>query len=438
MRYTAGQIVFWLTLYLVLAVAPMELALVGAVPETRSFWIELSVMLGFLALSTLNLQFVVTGRFRWFAAGFGLDNLLQFHRQTGIFALLLVLTHPLILLVHDRGFLAYLDPRENLPRAVFLCFAVAATTAIVVTSLFRLSLGLSYERWRLIHGALSLGVILIGLAHVLQVGHYSAPFWKQAVFVAMTAGAAYLLLHSRIIRPLRMRRRPYRVVAVTEGRGPSVTVALEPEGHEGMDFRPGQFAWITIGDSPLSMQQHPFSIASSPGRRRYEFTMKGQGDFVSSVKDIPVGTRAFLEGPYGAFIHGPEEARDAVFIAGGVGITPIMSMLRAYRDRGARRDLMLIYTNKDWESVIFRDEIEALKEAIGLRVVHVLDKPEPGWTGETGRIDADLLARHLPADVGAYDYFLCGPPRMMDAVEPLLRQRGIAARRIFSERFNMV
>jgi predicted ferric reductase len=77
--------------------------------------VEFGALLGFLGMAVLNLQCVITGRFRWFAAGFGFDNLLEFHKQKGIFALVLILAHPGILLVANPEFIAYFDPRQNLP-----------------------------------------------------------------------------------------------------------------------------------------------------------------------------------------------------------------------------------------------------------------------------------------------------------------------------------
>jgi len=85
-----------------------------------------------------------------------------------------------------------------------------------------------------------------------------------------------------------------------------------------------------------------------------------------------------------------------VLIAGGIGITPMMSMIRTLADRGDRRPLVLLYGSRDWESVTFREELESLKTRLALTVVHVLSELPPGWTGEQGRITAEVFRRHLP------------------------------------------
>ena len=98
-------------------------------------------------------------------------------------------------------------------------------------------------------------------------------------------------------------------------------------------------------------------------------------------------------------------------IAGGVGITPMMSMIRTLADRGDTRPVILLYGSKDWESITFREELEALKARLNLTVVHVLADPPPGWTGERGFITAEVFKRHLPPPYADHEYFICGSER---------------------------
>lgn len=429
----------WLMAYAALALVPMAIALAGEVPPARGMWQEFAAMLGLLGLGVLSAQAVVSGRQRWFARGLGQDDLLQFHRQTGLFAWLLVFAHPLAMFLADPAHLAYLDPRVNALRAVSLSFVLLAIVALVASSLWRLHFGLGYERWRLLHGGLALAIVTLGLGHALMVGHYTGPGWKKVLLVAAVGGALWLMLETRLRRPWRARRRPWRVVSIEAGRGDVHTLRLQPEGHAGLRFRPGQFAWLTLGDTPWRLQQHPFSMASSADDTEVAFTIKAAGDFTGALGDLDPGGHAWLEGPYGVFTYAPGDSKaGAVFIAGGVGITPIMSILRTARDRGAREPLWLLYGNECWDEVIFRDELAALASELPLTLVHVLAEPHPGWDGETGMLDGDLLARHLPADVADLPCYVCGPEAMADAVEPILLARGVPAKHLYSERFDMV
>jgi ferredoxin-NADP reductase len=125
-----------------------------------------------------------------------------------------------------------------------------------------------------------------------------------------------------------------------------------------------------------------------------------------------------------------------VLIAGGIGITPMMSMARTLADRGDKRPVMLFYGSKDLESATFREELDALQSRLDLRLVHVLADALPHWTGERGRIDAALLSRHLPKPYAEHEYFICGPNPMMDAVEAALGQLGVPMSKFHSERYS--
>ena len=440
MKYTYLQALGWLGAYILLAVLPLLILFVGHLPPSRGFLTELGVGLGFIGLSMMGLQFVLTGRFRRFAMGFGLDNMLQFHRQAGLIATGFILAHPVILIASNPAYAAFYDPRVSTPRAMALITVTIALVAIVTTTLWRRSFGIPYEWWRTGHGMLALLIVLIGLGHVLMIGYYVDPLWKQLVWIGFTGGAMALLIHGRIIRPLALNQYPWKVAEVRPETGPTWTIALEPDGHDGLDFQPGQFGWLTIGPTPFSLQQHPFTIASSAEKPRcIEFTIKQLGDFTATIKDIPAGTPAFVEGPFGAFVLGEEtQQHGAVFIAAGVGITPVMSILRTLRDRGDAPSMQLIYANQSPQTTIFHDELESLAGQLPLELIHVFEQPPPNWQGHQGLVTPEILEDVLWDDDGKRRYFICGPQPLMDAVEQYLIDRGIDGRRIVSERFEIV
>jgi len=433
------QSALWLGPYLILILAPTGFVLLFTPHPSRGFWIEFGVGLGFAGLIMLCLQFVLTARFGRVAAVYGQDAMLQFHRQMGIIAVVFIVAHHTLLLVVEPTYVEFLDPRANLPRALALVFVLLALGLLVIPALWRKRLGIPYEWWRLGHGILSFMVVGIGLAHTFRVGHYVSEWWKQAFWAGLIGMAVILLLHVRVIRPLMMRRHPYRVVEVRRERGNSWTLVLEPEGHVGMNFRAGQYAWLTLDDSPFSLRQHPFSFSSSAlSPRRLEFTIKELGDFTRTIGQVQPGSRAYLEGPFGAFNIDDNASGEMVFIAGGIGITPIISMLRTLRDRGDRRPLTLIYANNRWEEVIFREEFDELRRDLNLRVMHVISSPAEDWEGEKGYVTDEILDRHLPSPENRdVEYFICGPEPMMNVAEHALLSRGIALRYIHAERFDI-
>ncbi len=430
----------WLSAYFGIVIFTTLLFLAGDIPPPRTFSIEFGVMLGFALLLTIALQFLLTGRFSGVGAPFGTDAVLQFHRYAGILLVIFLVGHPLILFIADPEYVKFLDPRENAPRAITLVLASIAMTLIVVLSLWRKSIGLSYEWWRLSHGLMSAGVVLVGIAHAWQVEHYVQGWWKRGLLVSVGGSAIFSYAHVRIVRPWKMRRYRYRVAEVRDERGDSATIALEPVGHTGMTFRAGQYAWLTLGDSPFTLQQNPYSFSSSdqlsPGR--LEFTAKELGDFSERIADAETGSDAFLEGPYGLFCL-EDEAPGAIFIMGGIGITPAISILRSARDRSDQRPFIVIYGNSRWDEIAFRNELESLQRQMNLRVVHVLSDAgdDPNWQGETGYITQEILQRQIGDQERDYPIFVCGPEPMMDSVEEALLAIGIPLHQIRAERFDI-
>jgi predicted ferric reductase len=280
---------------------------------------------------------------------------------------------------------------------------------------------------------------VLAVIHVLFAGYYINEPWKRGLWTVITVSWVALLVYVRIVKPLRMLKHPWRIASVQPESGNAWTVTVVPEGHAGMAFLPGQFAWLTVARSPFSLSEHPFSIASSaaPGGP-LEFTIKELGDFTRTIKNIQPNTRAYLDGPYGAFTtdYFPDAA-GFVFVAGGVGIAPIMSMLRTLAVRKDPRPMWLFYGNRVWEGVIFRDEIESLREVLSLQVVHVLQEPPPEWAGETGLLNAALFRRLLPPAAFAFEVFVCGPKPMLSLVERALHTAGMPLTRIHSELFDL-
>jgi ferredoxin-NADP reductase len=168
--------------------------------------------------------------------------------------------------------------------------------------------------------------------------------WKQDLWIALTIFWVALLVYVRIVKPLFILRRPYLVSEVREERGDTFTLVMQPDGHPGFRFRPGQFGWLTLWGSPFKITGHPFSFSSSAAATdgRVEMSIRKLGDLTREIDRTPVGSRVYLDGPYGAFTIG-NPADMHVLIAGGVGITPLMSMIRTLADRGDERPIVLLY-----------------------------------------------------------------------------------------------
>jgi predicted ferric reductase len=427
----------WLGVLIGICLAPLAFALMSTDRAGQGFWTDFSVALGFVGLALMGIEFALVARVKPVAEPFGTDALVDFHRQIGYTGLAFVLVH-VALSAQWRQLMSF-QPANTPARVLVGAVAAGALVVLVATSVWRRRLRLSYEVWQVLHAVLAVIAVVAALVHVLLVNYYVDTVWKQALWSLMAAAFIWLLVWVRLLRPLQMRRRPWTVERVRPERDRTTVLTLRPSGHDGLRFEPGQFAWITVDRSPFSVTSHPFSLCSSAETNgSVEVAIKAAGDFSSSVATVERGTRVYLDGPHGVFSIDQYEGAGFCLIAGGVGIAPALSMLETLADRGDVRPIVLFAGNREWDTIIFRNRVADLVARLNLTVVHVLEEPPPDWTGETGYLDAAILARHLPAGYQRFQFFACGPKAMLDAVETALVQLGTPADRIHTERFDWV
>lgn len=438
--HRAMTAITWTALYAVVVVGPLMLMLVGGVPPARGFWVEFSLALGFLGLAQLAVQFVLIARFRRISAPYGIDAIMYYHRQIGMLAVLVVAAHAMVLVAHEPAMRRLLNPFGGSWASRTGVWSLMALVVLVLLSVFRRPLRLSYEWWRTSHGALAVASAVLALVHVTLAGPYVTSGWKPAFWIAFVSAGVAALGYLRLVRPLQEARRPYRVVEVRPEAERTWTLAVEPVGHAGLRFEPGQFAWLKLGRE-FGLDEHPFSFSSSAERpERLEFGIKEVGDFTRALPAVRPGTAVYLDGPHGAFSIDRVHSAGYVFIAGGIGIVPILSMVRTMADRGDRRPALLIYAAKSVGHLAYRGELDALVERAPEQfgVVYVLEEPPGGWTGETGWVTRELLERHWPRERIVRDVLICGPDPMIVKVDAALRGMGVAAARLHAERFDLV
>ncbi len=427
----------WIGVFLGVTIGPLVFAVIGVSGPGRGFATEFSAALGFIGLSLIGLEFAIVARFRAVTEPFGSDALVQFHRAIGLVGLGLVGVHVAISAPWDLVIRPF-DP-DTPARVRWALLAVLALLALIGSSVWRTRLRLSYESWQMLHAVLAVTVIGSSLMHALLVDYYLSTTWKRLLWTAMAAAFVIVLVWVRIAKPLLMWSKPWTVERVTAERGQTTTLTLRSDGHDGFDFLPGQYAWFAIGRSPFALTKHPFSFSSSSEADGVvEVSIKALGDFTSTVGNLDVGTKVFIDGPHGVFSPDLFEGPGFGLIAGGIGITPTMSILRTLADRDDSRPIVAFVASSTWEDVTFREELEMHAQRPSVTLVHTLSNPPEGWAGETGRINGEMLRRHLPERCQRWQFFICGPNPMMDAMEVALLSLGVPDSRIHTERFSWV
>jgi len=260
---------------------------------------------------------------------------------------------------------------------------------------------------------------------------------EMAVVVLLIASAAAYVFH-RFIGPVRRRRQLYQIVSVAREIKNVWTLTFRPpDGLMRFSYLPGQFQFLTFDAG--AGEEHPFTISSSPTQEGcHAATIKESGDFTRTVGTMRPGDLVAVQSPFGRFSYAlyPEE-HDLVFIAGGIGITPFMGMLRHMRDNRADKEVLLLYTNRTEADIAFREELDRISSQSSprLSIVHILSRSGDAWDGQRGHIDRTLIQKKVIGDLRTKVFYLCGPPSMMTATIVVLLELGISSRRIRSERF---
>lgn len=428
----------WIGIFVLVVLAPVLILFTGPHPPGRELWRELSVALGFAGLSLMGMQFIPTARLPFLAKLFPMDTLYSFHHRISMAGFVLAMAHPLILAVGNPYTIRLLNLADAPWRARAGVIGIILFVLLIITSMWRKNLRIRYESWRAIHDVIAVAAVVLALYHMFMVNHYMDHAPQRAYWIGVASLWGMATLYIRVARPLQLLHRPYRIAEVRPERGNAWTLVIEPDGHPGLRFTAGQFAWLTIRTSPFSFRDNPFSFSSSAEvRGRIEFTIKELGDFTATVGELKRGERVYVDGPFGTFAIEQHDAPGYVMIAGGIGSVPVMSILRTMADRKDLRPVIFFYGNPDWESVTYREDLEILEQRMNLKVVHALSHPPEGWQGETGYFNAAILDRHLPANRAELHYFVCGPIPMITAIEKALRDLGIPLNKIHTENYEM-
>jgi predicted ferric reductase len=433
-----------LGLYVGIVLAPVTIAAVIGV-ESGSMIHEMGKNAALVAFVIIFLQVFLVARIKWIERPFGLDMVIRFHRNMAVLAAALLLSHPL-LMAAAWGDWGLLNPM-GLSWVVWLGqIALVLLIINIGLSVYQKKLKLKFELWRLGHNISGLLILGLIFTHSWIIGHDLEMRAMRAIWIIILSATVLMYLYHRLFRPWQRKRRAYEVVDVQQESSDVWTIKLAPPAGETIaPYLPGQFHFLTFYRAKdLPVEEHHWTISSSPAERGYvSSTIKELGDFTATISRTRKGDRASVHGAFGRFsyvLH-PKE-NDLVFIAGGIGITPLMSMLRHMRDTAEKRSVLLFYANPEAGKIVFRQELEEMEDGRypALKVVHVLDRPDNDWTGETGRVDREKIRRFCGQgnDLKEKVFYICGPEKMRDSVIRDLTSLGVPDNRMRTEIFSFL
>ncbi len=371
-------------LYVVMATHTIALALIwlngswndaiGA--DSAARLVAYGRLAGLVLTSATLAQFLLMSRAPWLEQAFGLDRLARVHHTIGKYFLLPLVLHPILITAGYASYsgLPYLQQYIGMLQYDDMLGAVAGFwifLGIIVYSLLQVWKKWNFERWYYVHLAMYVA-IAISFGHQLELGGDFTTNMLPAVY--WYAAYAITALHVALFRfglPLyRNWKHQFTVTRMATETPDTASVYITGTQLDAFKFHGGQFLFLRFLAKPFYPESHPFSISKNYDGASVRHTIKGIGDFTKTISQIPLGTKVFVEGPYGIFTAQRSRTNKVLAIAGGIGITPFIAVLEDLAKAG--KDVVLIYGNKTEADIALRGELEALSAKYAFSIHHVL------------------------------------------------------------------
>lgn len=427
-------------IYVLIISLPLITVAIGNPAVGIGFVFELGKIFALLAFTILALQPVLSARIHWIEKPFGLDMVLLFHRNMAVFAAILLLAHPVLLsagigdysLIYSTEVQAFV----YIGRAVLLILLIQ-----VILSAFRMTLRIEFEKWRALHNLFALTLVLGAFLHGWLANNDLQLLSMKIIWIALLLMAlSFYLYHKVFVRFIKEKR--FKIVAVEQESEKVNTLKMEPlDGSAVEHYLPGQFHFLTLHREKFPAEEHPFTISSGGTSDRFVCsTIKMSGDFTHTIPQTKPEQQVTIRGPYGRFSYllYPKE-KNIVFIAGGIGITPFISMLRHMDATSSDHSVLLLYANKTIRNIVFGEELSQMQKRknIDLKVIYYLSHPEEDWQGESGHITGDKIKQHCAKDFHKRSFWLCGPAPMQKSLLKQISDLGISTKQIHAENFSL-
>ncbi len=408
--------------------------------ESESLWYKFGIdrelllsgqMVGLVTAILLNCQVLLAARLPFFDRLLGLDRVYLLHRCNGLAILALGCSHAVLVLAPEG--------LRNLPIGwKYWPELVGAGLLLLLLLLVAGAWGrtwfkLPYSLWRRLHRPLGYSALGLLAVHASKVSDSFARPVPRAALWSMLLLVVATVVGRKIIRWHRNRRLPGIIRQLTRVGDAITALTVELPPQRTFRYLPGQFVFLGL-PTALPGEPHPFTIVSTPAERGgLQFMIKASGDWTSGIAGVSVGQRVWLDGPFGLFNHLARDVHDEVIlVAGGIGITPMLGMLRYMANSSAPPRSTLIWSNRDEKDMFLGAELDELLRAIPTSTLHlVYTRRSDGG----GRLDQERL-RTLVGNIDrSARIFLCGPASMMQDLSRAFRRLGFSGRNIYSEKF---
>ena len=369
--------------------------------------------------------------------GIGTDRLARWHAMGGRYVITLVTGHVLLIIWgyavtgHEKVTSETVSLVLTVPDVLMATVAWFLLLGVAAFSMRAARRRVRYETWYYAH-LYTYMAIALAFSHQFALGPaFEDNLAARVAWSALYAVVAAALLWYRVIIPVRSALRHQFTVQSVRPEAPGiVSVLISGRGLDRLRAEPGQFFRWRFLTRELWWQSHPYSLSAMPQPDLMRITVKALGDHSGSLANLRPGTRIIAEGPYGAFTPALT-GRRVLFIAGGVGITPIRAMFAALPKRMSG-GVTLLYRASHPRDVVFSRELNAIASDRRAALHYLIgSRDQLGYDP----IDADHLQRTVPG-LHRYEAYVCGPAGMTQAAVAALLAAGVPRRRIHQESFD--
>ncbi len=381
-----------------------------------------------IAMPLFSISFFLSGRYRFLEDFFGgMNKVYVAHHITGGIAFILLMLHPLFLAV-TRAMISWKTAAEFfLPSPDWgLNFGIISLAVLMLLMVFTYFIKLKYYIWHFTHKFM--GVAFgFGILHVLLIDSdvSVSPSLKWYLLILAMIG---LIVYSQrtLFGSSLVKRFTFTVIAVEQVHPEVWNIRLR-DTSEKFNYLPGQFVFVKFYGQDISDEIHPFTISSSPEDADLTLTVKKIGDFTAELGKIRPGNTAKIEGPFGRFFD--TEAKNQIWIAGGIGVTPFLSKARSLKNLNYAVDFY--YLVKKQSDAVYLDEILAIAALEPNFRVCLYD------TSVEKRITGEIIAQ-MSGSLEKKDIYICGPPPMMASLRQQFNKLGVQNSRIHTEEFQLL
>lgn len=396
----------------------------------------LGAITGIFAYVWLTFTFILTARPKRVETSLGQDSLIKFHIIMGWVITSLVFLHMVLTMMSSN---ADFPASAVLMSGGFIVLLLLALLFLAKKPEPGKTLAIRFNISTIIHNFTMLLTLMLW-GHVFRAKTSNDFLVLKILYSVHFLIALGFWSYHKFLRRFLLQKVAYELTEIRKESQDIWSLVLTGPNDKIMAFEEGQFGYISIIQKGFPKEFHPFSFASSPRESKITIMIKELGDYTSRLGELKTGSQVLLDGPYGTFKPLQGSLEELVFIAGGVGITPFLSSLSSLKETTPNRKVTLIYGMRTQTDMILTKYFEDLKQAMPhFQYVPVLSEDD-AWAGETGFIDQNCLEDHAACEDTdpsnqTKEYFICGPPIMIEKVENSLKQMQVSRKFIHSELF---